>query len=252
MNISGGIMLKDKIILVTGASRGIGQSTAVTLAKNNAQVIIHGRSEESLARTAELIRQVGGEPFIVIYDMADESSMKQAIIQIKKQFGRLNGLVNNAGIMEEGLIGMLKTYTIQNMMQINVNSVLLQMQYASKLMMKNESSAIVNISSIIGIYGAEGSAAYAASKAAVIGLTKSASKEWASKNIRVNAVAPGFIDTDLTTHYVGEKRLEMQSNIKMNRFGKPEEVANVILFLLSDLSSYITGQVIGVDGGMVV
>lgn len=245
-------MLKDKVILVTGASRGIGQVTAVTLAKNGAQLVIHGRSEESLSCTVRLVRDVGLEPSVVVYDMQDEIKMKQAIMQIKEQFGRLDGVVNNAGIMEEGLIGMLKTKSIEQMLHINVTSVILQMQYAVKLMQKNETSSIVNISSIVGTNGAEGNTAYSASKAAVVGLTKSAAKEWAKNNIRINAIAPGFIETDLNSHYEGIRKESILRNIKMGRFGKPEDVANVILFLLSDLSTYVTGQVIGVDGGMAI
>jgi 3-oxoacyl-[acyl-carrier protein] reductase len=245
-------MLQDKIILVTGASRGIGRATAIVLAKSGAQVILHGRTEESLTETREVIQKMGLTPFQVIYDITDENAMKQAIMTIKKQFGRLDGLVNNAGVMDEGLLGMVKTETIQNMLNINVTSVINQMQFASRLMMKNKTSSIVNLSSIIGLQGAEGSSAYSACKAAIVGLTKSAAKEWAQKGIRVNAVAPGFIETNLTSHYQGERKEQLLHNIKMHRFGQAEEVANVILFLLSDLSSYVTGQVIGVDGGMVI
>lgn len=243
-------MLKDKIIIVTGASRGIGQATAVCIAKNGGQVILHGRTEESLQQTANLVRETGCEPFIVLYEITDEIAMKQAVIAIKKKYGRLDGLVNNAGIMYEGLIGMVKSEHIRQQFDVNVTSVLLQMQYASKLMRNN--GAIVNISSKLGLDGAAGSTAYAASKSAVIGLTKSAAKEWATKNIRVNAVAPGFIETDLTSHYEGEQKAKVLNNIKMHRFGQAEEVANVIVFLLSDLSTYVTGQVIEVDGGMII
>ncbi|MGE7999160.1 SDR family NAD(P)-dependent oxidoreductase [Lysinibacillus sp. NPDC093190] len=246
------MMLNKKIILVTGASRGIGQVTAVTLAKAGAQVVLHGRSMESLAETIEVVSAVGLAPFVVIYDMTDEAAMKQGTMAIKKQFGRLDGLVNNAGIMHEGLLGMVKIETMHEMMHVNVTAVLQQMQLAAKLMTKNDTSSIVNVSSIIGVQGAEGSAAYSASKAAVVGLTKSVAKEWAAKGIRVNAVAPGFIETDLTAHYESKRKETVLNKIKMHRFGQADEVANVILFLLSDLSSYVTGQTIGVDGGMVI
>ncbi|MEC2077304.1 SDR family NAD(P)-dependent oxidoreductase [Metabacillus fastidiosus] len=247
------MLVKDQVILVTGAARGIGQATAVRLALAGAQVIIHGRSEESLAETEQKMLATGGlSPFRVIYDVRDETEMKKSFQLIKKTFGQLDGLVNNAGIMTEGLLGMVKNAHIQEMMDVNVTAVIQHMQMASRLMMKHKKGSIVNISSIIGTHGSEGSAVYAASKAAVIGATMSASKEWAGKGIRVNVVAPGFIETDMTAHYEGDKKGRLLESIKMNRFGQADEVADVILFFMSDLSSYVTGQVIGVDGGMVI
>jgi len=245
--------LDGQVVLVTGASRGIGQATAICLAKTGAQVVIHGRSESSLFDTAEQILTLGGlKPFQVVYDVRDGEAMKQAFLQIKKNYGRLDGLVNNAGIMTEGLLAMTKTADVQQMMDVNVMAVLQHMQLASRLMMKKRTGSIVNLSSIIGIRGSEGSVAYAASKAAIVGATLSAAKEWAGAGIRVNAVAPGFIETDLTVHYEGKKKEQLLETIKMNRFGRADEVADVILFLLSNRSSYITGQVIGIDGGMVI
>lgn len=207
--------LDGQVVLVTGASRGIGQATAICLAKAGAQVVIHGRSEENLVGTAEQILSTGGlEPLSVIYDVRDGEAMKQALLQIKKTFGRLNGLVNNAGIMTEGLLAMTKTDDVQQMIDVNVIAVLQHMQFASRLMMKERAGSIVNLSSIIGTRGSEGSVAYSASKAAIVGATLSAAKEWASAGIRVNAVAPGFIETDLTVHYEGEKKSSYLKRLK--------------------------------------
>jgi 3-oxoacyl-[acyl-carrier protein] reductase len=247
------MLAKDKVVFITGASRGIGQAAAVLFAGHGAGLVLHARREESLQTTFDLISEVSDErPFHVTYDVNDNDGVKKSFQLIRKEKKKLDVLINNAGIMEESLLGMIRSDLVDLTMQTNVQSVLYHMQYASRLMMKQKAGSIINVSSIIGVNGSEGNAVYAASKAGVIGATKSAAKELAPYNIRVNAVAPGFIETDLTSHYQNERLEKVIENIKMKRMGKPEEVANAMLFLASDLSSYVTGQVIGVDGGMVI
>jgi len=185
------------------------------------------------------------------YDVRDIEAIKKAFSWIKKEFGQLNVLVNNAGVLDDALLGMIDQKQIQTTFATNIEGVIHHMQYAARLMKKNGGS-IVNVSSIIGRTGNTGQTVYSASKAAVIGASYSAAKELAPHGIRVNAVAPGFIDTDMTKQLSEEKYAERLKEIKMGRIGKAEEVANTIWFLGSDLSTYVTGQVIGVDGGMVI
>lgn len=247
------MLLEDKVVFITGASRGIGQAASVLFAQNGAKLILHGRTENSLQDTLSKVVEVSSiAPLIVNYDVRDTGNIKEVFKSIKKEMGKLDVLINNAGVMEESLLGMIHEEMVDNTLQTNLQSVLYHMQYASRVMMKQKLGSIINVSSIVGIHGSEGNAVYAASKAGVIGATKSVSKELAPFNIRVNAVAPGFIDSDLTSQYKEERLEKVVNNIRMKRVGKPEEVANVFLFLASDLSSYVTGQVIGVDGGMVI
>lgn len=247
------MLVNNKVVYITGASRGIGQAAAVVFARHGAQLVLHARKEESLTETLKKVANVSRiNPLVLEYDVRDISSIKDGFKTIKQTIGKLNVLINNAGMMKEALLGMIRESMVESTLQINVQAVLYHMQYAARMMMRQKEGSIINISSIIGINGGEGNSVYAASKAGVIGATKSASKELAPYNIRVNAVAPGFIKTDLTGHY-NELQLEkVVESIKMKRIGSPEEVANVLLFLASDLSSYVTGQVIGVDGGMVI
>lgn len=247
------MLVKKKVVFITGASRGIGQATALLFASQGAELILHARKKDSLKETLEKISEISpNNPQVIAYDVKDITSIKECFQWIRKEKGKLDVLINNAGIMEESMLGMIREEMVENTIQTNLNSLLYHMQYASRLMMKQKGGSIINISSIIGVNGSEGNTVYAASKAGVIGATKSASKELAPFLIRVNAVAPGFIETDLTNHYKEGQLEKVKKNIKMKRIGTPEDVANVLLFLASDLSSYVTGQVIGVDGGMVI
>lgn len=246
-------MLTGKIALVTGASKGIGRATVEVFLRNNAHVFISGRNIEQLNTLATALRQQHAARVDVLQlDVTDEVSVKVAFQAIFKQTKRLDILVNNAGILDDALIGMVTTRQIEDVFKVNSFGVLYCSQYASRLMARHGAGSIINISSIIGVNGNEGQAVYGGSKAAVIGITKSLAKELAPKNIRVNALAPGFIDTDMARSIPEDKFQERLHSIKMLRIGDPVEVANVALFLASDLSSYVTGQVVGVDGGMLI
>lgn len=247
------MLLEGKVAYITGASKGIGRATALVFATHGAAVILNGRNEEELQSLAAEIEGISGNvPLVLRYDVKDESEIKQAFQRIHGQYKRLDVLVNNAGILYGSLLGFAQKEKIDEMYHVNVMATISHMQYAARLMMRKKSGSIINLSSILGRYGDIGQVGYAASKAAVIGATKSAAKELAAANIRVNAVAPGFIETDMTTKLSADKFSACLSSIHMGRVGKPEEVAYTILFLASDLAAYVTGQVLGVDGGMVV
>ncbi|MEC0129067.1 SDR family NAD(P)-dependent oxidoreductase [Paenibacillus pabuli] len=247
------MMLKDQTIFITGASRGIGRQVAMLLAEAGADVVINGRNIEALEKLREEIEQQSGRTVLVLpYSVDEVAQVRDAFQQIKRTFGKLDALVNNAGVLQDRVLGMIDEQTVHQTLQTNLASVIYHTQYASRMMSVRKQGSIVNISSIIGTNGNEGQVLYAASKAGIIGVTKSASKELAPQNIRVNAVAPGFIDTDMARSLPEEKFNERLSSIKMKRIGAPKDVANVILFLCSDLSNYVTGQVIGVDGGMLI
>lgn len=239
-------------ILITGATRGIGYATAVKAAQQRWTVIINGRDEERLAEVKEQLEIYGATVHTIAYDVTDVDAVKQAFMWIKKNVGQLDAVVNNAGIMDDALIGMLKPEQLQRTLEVNTSAAIYHMQFASRVMAKQKSGSIINVSSIMGRVGNAGQVAYSASKAALIGATYAAAKELAPVGIRVNAVAPGFIETDLTNDYSEDVKQQTIAQIKMGRAGQAEEVANVILFLASNAASYVTGQVIGVDGGMVV
>jgi len=246
------LRLDNSVALVTGSTRGIGWATACVLAQHGATLVMHGRSPKPLleARVAE-IRERFGVPAIGFFgDAADAAAIRTGYAQVFREFRRLDILVNNAGVLQDGLLGMIPDDVVRRTFDVNVFGCICHMQEASRVMARRRSGSIINLSSIMGRVGGEGLSVYSASKAAMIGATLSAAKELAPKNIRVNAVAPGFIDTDMTRQVPEPKYTERVKSIKIGRIGTPEDVANLILFLASDLSSYVTGQVIGVDGGM--
>lgn len=245
--------LNGKIALVTGAARGIGWQTALLLASNGAKVIINDLSDnEKLQEKIQKANSQNLEFSTLFFDVSDYSQVKNAYSTIFKEHKRLDILVNNAGIMEDSLIATASESHIDKTFRINTYGAIYNTQFASRLMARNNSGSIINISSIIGTKGNAGESVYSASKSALIGFTLSAAKELATLGIRVNAVAPGFIDTELVSHFSEDIRQRTISNIKLGRIGTPEDVAKAVLFFASDLSSYITGQILGVDGGMII
>ncbi len=247
-------MLSGKIVVVTGAARGIGLATSLEFARQGATVVMLGRTEESLATACVTVKKELGDAKIesIICDVSEPSSVRDAFKAIFQKYKKLNVLVSNAGVLDDALIGMVTPKQIEHTFSTNTYSVLYCAQYASRLIARSGGGSIINVSSIIGTNGNVGQSVYGGSKAAVIGITKSLAKELAPQNIRVNAIAPGFIETDMAKSIGPEKYQERLNSIKMGRPGSAADVANVALFLASDLSSYVTGQVVGVDGGMLI
>lgn len=246
-------MLKGKSALITGSTRGIGRAIAELFAKNGAHIILNARNMEKAKVVAnDLIEKYNVKVDIVLFDVSNYEEVKKGFREVFSITKKLDIVVNNAGILDDALIGMVTQEQIEKTFAINTFGVLYVAQYAARLMNRNKSGSIINISSIIGTNGNEGQAVYGGSKAAVIGITKSLAKELALNNIRVNAIAPGFIDTDMTRSLPKDKFEERMTSIKMGRIGKPEDIAKTALYLASDLSEYVTGQVIGVDGGMLI
>jgi len=242
-------MLKGKVALITGASRGIGRAIARTFAANHATLHLCARGEATTRLAEELALEFGIQATAHLGDVRDADFIKAMLLQCKRAHGRLDVVVNNAGIIQQGLLGMIPMDQARATIEVNIVALINITQIAVRLMGPNAS--IINLASIAGTRGMEGTAAYSASKGGVVAFTLACAKELAKKNIRVNAIAPGFIDTDMTRGLTPEWYQKRVDSIGMGRIGKPEDIAGTALFLASDLSSYVTGQIIGVDGGMV-
>ena len=246
-------LLNNKVCLITGASRGIGAATVKRFAEEGAIVYANCRAPKNIdSLCEEMSKEYNTTVKALYFDVRDETSAKKSILQIRKESGKLDVLVNNAGIMKDALIGMIPRELMQEIYETNVFGVMNMLQIAAKQMIFQKSGCIINLSSIVGIEGNAGQLVYSASKGAVTAMTKTAAKELAVYGIRVNAVAPGMIDTDMFRS-IGEEKVKAHlNNIRMGRLGTPEDIADVITFLASDLARYITGEIIGVNGGAII
>ena len=244
--------LKDKVVLITGGARGIGQAIAMCFAKEGADIVVGDVNLEEAQKTCSDIEALGRQSLAIQLDVTDYAKVEEGINKILDKFGKVDILVNNAGITKDNLLLRMSQAEWDAVLNVNLKGTFNCIKAVSRPMIKQKAGRIVNIASIIGIIGNAGQANYSASKAGIIALTKSAAKELASRNINVNAVAPGFIQSDMTAKLPEELKLKMKEAIPLNKFGSPDDVAGVCLFLASEDSNYITGQTIVVDGGMVM
>lgn len=242
--------LKGKVAVVTGGARGIGYSICLKLAELGADIVVNDLSEEGVSSLLEEVKKKGQRALFVKADISSSDEARKLIEETISSMGRVDILVNNAGITRDNLIVRMKEEEWDQVLKVNLKGTFNCTQAVAKYMMKQRSGTIVNISSVVGIVGNAGQANYSASKAGVIGLTKSSARELASRGIRVNAVAPGFIETEMTKRLPQEYQEKLKGLIPMGVFGQPEDVASVVAFLASDDARYITGEVVKIDGGL--
>ena len=244
-------MLEGKVALITGAAKGIGRAIALAMAAEKATVVInYNGSKERAEQVLEEVKALGADGCVYQCNVADTADTDAMIKEIIKTYGHLDILVNNAGITKDGLIMKMREEDFDRVLNVNLKGTFNTIRHSARQMLKQRSGKIINISSVSGILGNVGQANYAASKAGVIGLTKTMARELGSRGITVNAIAPGFVDTEMTEVLSEEIRENACKQIILGRFGKPEDIANAAVFLASDKADYITGQVISVDGGM--
>ena len=247
------MLLDGKVALVTGASRGIGRAIAVALAKAGASVAVNYAGNAAAAEeTLKMIEDAGSKGMLVKADVADGTQVDAMVKSVAAEFGQIDILVNNAGITRDGLLMRMKDEDWDKVIDTNLKGVFYCTKAVSRLMMKKRYGRIVNMSSVVGLTGNAGQTNYAAAKSGILGFSKSAARELATRGITVNMVAPGFIATDMTAVLPEEVKTKMEADIPLGRVGTPEDIAETVLFLVSDNASYITGQVINVDGGMVM
>ncbi|MBI4550042.1 MAG: 3-oxoacyl-[acyl-carrier-protein] reductase [Candidatus Omnitrophica bacterium] len=246
------MLLKDKVALVTGASRGIGREIALSFAREGAVLSLVSRSIESLEKVSAEIAAAGGRSICLPADVQDTQTVEDAVKKTIDTHGRIDILVNNAGVTKDNLIVRMSDEDWNYVISVNLRGTFLFTRAVTKSMIRQRAGSIVNVSSVVGLTGNMGQANYAASKAGIIGLTKSAAKELARRNVRVNAVAPGFIETEMTDKLGEDTKTAVLNQIPLGRFGSPQDVAQLVVYLASDLSNYMTGQVIAIDGGMVM